>query len=149
MQRYSAAFVSLFLLLAFVEQSAVGQEARPDMIAIIGATLVDGSGRALRRGAVVLVRGDEIIAVGRRSSTKVPKGARVIDARGLVLAPGFIDTHNHSGGGLAREPGAASQVSQGITTVLLGQDGGSEYPIANYLAQRQKQPRSLSMCLPS
>ncbi|MEJ7615726.1 MAG: D-aminoacylase [Pyrinomonadaceae bacterium] len=116
-----------------------------ETIAIVGATLIDGSGGAPVRGAVVILKGDEIIAVGRRGSLKVPRGARIIDARGLVLAPGFIDTHNHSGGGFARDPSAATQVSQGITTVLLGQDGGSEYPIAEYLTKLEQSPVAVNV----
>ena len=55
-------------------------------------------------------------------------------ARGLVLAPGFIDAHNHSDRGFTTDPSAASQVSQGITTVVIGQDGGSPFPVGEYLA---------------
>ena len=59
----------------------------------------------------------------------------MIDATGLVLAPGFIDAHNHSTDGLDNDPDAVTQVSQGITTVLLGQDGSSPFPVRDYLAQ--------------
>ena len=54
---------------------------------------------------------------------------REVDATGLVLAPGFIDAHNHSTGGLDNDPDAATQISQGITTALLGQDGSSPFPM--------------------
>ena len=100
------------------------------VVAITGGTLVDGSGAPPVANATIVIRGDRIIAVGARTA---PRGARRIDATGLVIAPGFIDMHNHSGGGLQRDPSAASQVSQGITTVVLGQDGVSEYPISGYL----------------
>src|SRR6266576_6413581 len=68
----------------------------PTVIAITGATLVDGSGRAPLRDSVVIIRGDLIEAVGKRNQIRVPDDASVIQARGLVVAPGFIDTHNHS-----------------------------------------------------
>ena len=61
-------------------------------------------------------------------------GDAVIHAEGLIPAPGFIDTHNHSGAGLETEPGAESQVSQGITTLLPGQDGTSAPPIGKAVA---------------
>jgi N-acyl-D-amino-acid deacylase len=51
----------------------------------------------------------------------------------LAIAPGFIDTHNHSDRGLDEDPTAATQVSQGITTIAVGQDGGSALPIGEYL----------------
>ena len=46
-------------------------------------------------GAAVVLRGDSIVAVGRRGQVKIPADAQVIDARGMVVSPGFIDSHNH------------------------------------------------------
>ena len=114
-------------------------------VVILGATLIDGSGRAPIRNSAVVIKGDSIVAVGRRGRVKVPSDARVIDGRGLVLAPGFIDAHNHSDRGFATDPSAASQVSQGITTVVVGQDGGSPFPVAQYLAGLDRVPIALNV----
>src|SRR5262245_30949775 len=116
-----------------------------DTIAITGATLIDGSPRAPIKNTVVLIRGDSISAVGRAKQIKIPEGARVINAQGLVLAPGFIDTHNHSDRGLDQDPSAATQVSQGITTIAVGQDGGSEFPIGEYLKKLDDHPVALNV----
>ena len=86
---------------------------------IAGADLADGSGAALRRANVRFVN-DRIVSVG--SVTPQP-GDIVVDGNGLVVAPGFIDIHNHSAGGLANDPAAETQVAQGITTVVVGPDG--------------------------
>jgi N-acyl-D-amino-acid deacylase len=110
--------------------------------AIVGATLVDGSGAPAMANATVIVRGDRIDSVGTSS---IPRGANVIDARGLTLAPGFIDMHNHSGGGLRDDPAAMTQVSQGITTVVLGQDGGSALPVGEYLAKLEREPVAVNV----
>jgi N-acyl-D-amino-acid deacylase len=114
-------------------------------IVILGATLIDGSGRAPLRDSAVVFRGDSIVAVGRRGQVRIPKDARVIDARGLVVAPGFIDAHNHSDRGFTADPSAASQVSQGITTVVIGQDGGSPFPVGEYLAGLDENPIALNV----
>lgn len=114
-------------------------------ILILGATLIDGSGRAPLRDSAVVIRGDSIVAVGRRGQVKVPRDARVIDARGMVVAPGFIDAHNHSDRGFSTDPSAASQVSQGITTVVIGQDGGSPFPVGEYLARLDQNPIALNV----
>ena len=114
-------------------------------VVILGATLIDGSGRAPIRNSAVVIKGDSIVAVGRRGQIKVPSDARVIDARGLVLAPGFIDAHNHSDRGFTTDPSAASQVSQGITTVVVGQDGGSPFPVGQYLAGLDRDPIALNV----
>jgi N-acyl-D-amino-acid deacylase len=114
-------------------------------IVILGATLIDGSGRPPIRDSAVVIRGDSIVAAGRRGQVKIPADARVIDARGMVVAPGFIDAHNHSDRGFTADPSAASQVSQGITTVVIGQDGGSAFPVGEYLAKLDNNPIALNV----
>ena len=115
------------------------------VIAITGATLIDGSGRPAVKDSVVILEGDSIKEVGRRGHLGIPKNARVIDAQGLVLAPGFIDTHNHSDRGLREDPAATTQVSQGITTVSVGQDGGSPLPVGEYLSQLDQNKVALNV----
>jgi N-acyl-D-amino-acid deacylase len=108
---------------------------------IVNANFVDGTGAPARRAAVRVVDG-RIAEVGEIRPTG---GDRVVDARGLVLAPGFIDTHNHSTDGLLTEPLAASQISQGITTLVVGQDGSSPWPIADYLGRLRREPASVNV----
>ena len=110
---------------------------------IAGAQIADGTGAPLRRADVRIV-GDTIREVG---SVTPHQDDRVVDATGLVLAPGFIDTHNHSTDGLDDEPDAVSQISQGITTVLLGQDGGSPFPVRDYLARRRTNASNLNVAV--
>ena len=114
-------------------------------VAIVGATLIDGSGRGAITDAVVLLKNDTIVAAGKRNQVQVPSGARVIDATGMVVAPGFIDAHNHSDRGFSSDPSAASQVSQGITTVVVGQDGGSPFPVGEFLQNLDKNPLALNV----
>ncbi len=86
-----------------------------------GAVVYDGTGAPPIEADVALA-GDRIVAVGRNLSTV---GAEVIDLRGLALAPGFIDPHAHGEMGLLIHPNAESKIRQGVTTQILGQDGGS------------------------
>jgi len=104
---------------------------------IVGADLADGTGAPLRKANVRIV-GDRIAAVG---SVTPRRGDTVVDGKGLVVAPGFIDIHNHSASELTSDPAAESQVAQGITTVVLGPDGGSPWPIGESLAERRRRPR--------
>ena len=117
----------------------------PLIIVIIGATLIDGSGRAPIKDSVVVIENDRIVAVGRRGRVRIPQEARVIDARGMVVAPGFIDAHNHSERGFQTDPSAASQVSQGITTIVVGQDGGSPFPVGEFLDNLDQKPIALNV----
>src|SRR5262245_46663177 len=88
--------------------------------------LIDGTGSPRVR-ADVAVRGDRIAAVGQLVESPA---RRVIDARGLVVAPGFIDVHTHADGWLLLEPNLVCKTSQGITTEILMSDGISYAPLA-------------------
>jgi N-acyl-D-amino-acid deacylase len=114
---------------------------KPNTLLIEGARIADGSGGELR-AADVRVRGDRIAEIG---TLKPRRGERVLDGKGLVLAPGFVDVHSHASGRLAEDPLVPSQVSQGITTVVLGPDGGSPWPIAAYLAERRAGPPAVNI----
>jgi len=112
-----------------------------DSFVVTGAQVADGTGKALQ-AVSVRVEGDTITAVG----TFAPKkGERVLDGKGLVLSPGFIDVHNHSTEGLLSDPLAESQVSQGITTVVQGPDGESPWPIAEYLDKLRQAPPAVNV----
>jgi imidazolonepropionase-like amidohydrolase len=65
------------------------------LVAIVGATVIDGNGGAPVSDATIVVRGRRIVAVGPRASTPVPKDARVVSAGGKYATPGFIDTNVH------------------------------------------------------
>ena len=108
---------------------------------IVGARIADGTGAPLKSGHV-RIHGDTIVRIGNFRPTKAD---RIIDAQGLILAPGFIDPHNHSDRGLLNEPNAVSQVSQGITTVLLGQDGSSGFPVSEWLKSHRDHPSALNV----
>ncbi|MFN7944080.1 MAG: D-aminoacylase [Blastocatellia bacterium] len=108
---------------------------------IKGGTVIDGSGGPARRADVRLT-GDRIAEIG---SLKPRPGERVIEAKGLTIAPGFIDLHNHSERGLDNEPAARSQVLQGITTLAVGPDGGSPFPVAQYLERRRQRASAVNV----
>jgi N-acyl-D-amino-acid deacylase len=110
---------------------------------IINAQVADGTGAPLRK-ANVRIADDRIAAIG---DFKPARDDRVIDAQGLVLAPGFIDIHNHSTEGLDRDPLATTQIAQGITTVLLGADGDSPWPIGPWLETRKGNPAALNLAV--
>lgn len=127
-------FCLIALSLVVPAQKSVKSESKGSVL-IAGGTLIDGSG-ARRREVDIRIAGDRIRQIGK---LKPLAGERVIDAKGLIVAPGFIDIHNHSERGFANDPNAKSQVLQGITTLAIGPDGGSPFPIADYFDWLEKQ----------
>ena len=104
------------------------------MTRIANGLIIDGSGRPGFIGDI-LVDGDRIVAVEPREAehqdarTPGQTGSDVlIDATGCLVTPGFIDAHTHSDAYLVIEPDAPSKISQGITTEINGQCGGSVVP---------------------
>ena len=98
---------------------SVGSVAQPKtaVTAIVGGMVFDGTG-ANPQSATVLIEGDRIVAVG--SGIAVPRGARIIDAKGKAVLPGFIDVHTHwtPGGSPATTPQiATAYIKSGVTTV--------------------------------
>lgn len=92
---------------------------------IRNANVLDGSGAAAERADVALC-GDRILAVGpalRCASTQV------VEAEGRVLAPGFIDVHTHDDLAVIRRPAMLPKLSQGVTTVIVGNCGISAAPV--------------------
>jgi dihydroorotase/N-acyl-D-amino-acid deacylase len=102
----------------------------PYDVLITNARIVDGTGSPAFSGDVAIT-GRQIVRV---STTRIPRDSalRVIDARGHVLAPGFIDMHAHLDP-LFRMPDAQSAARQGVTLALGGPDGGGPWPFGAYL----------------
>lgn len=121
----------LLLLVAAGHTVLFAGPAAAQSVLIRGARVVDGTGSP-GRSASVRVEGARIAAVG---TLEARPGEDVVDATGLVLAPGFIDTHSHHDRGLLETPEALGAVSQGITTIVVGQDGGSRLPLGRFMDQ--------------
>jgi len=121
----------LFLLAAALLAAPLSAQQQVDVL-IRGGTVVDGTGAA-PRVADVGIRGDRITFVGNAPSSFV--AGRTIDARGLVVAPGFIDPHTHTAGDLSNAQRHANlpYLMQGVTTVVTNNDGGGSIEIGKLL----------------
>ena len=92
--------------------------------------------------ADIAVRGDTIVRIAPQIDVQAKK---VVDARGQVIAPGFIDIHVHARDGIFNVPTADNYVRQGVTTLIEGPDGRSPLPIAPFLDKRRRDARNAEL----
>jgi N-acyl-D-amino-acid deacylase len=121
--------VARFLVaLSFIVANPAAQTPRYDLV-ITGGGVIDGTGRPAKR-ADVAIKGGRIAAIGT-----IPRAdaTEVIDAAGLIVAPGFIDVHTHADD-LAEHPRAENFVRMGVTTVVAGNCGTSALDISKAFA---------------
>jgi predicted amidohydrolase YtcJ len=129
----------LWTTLAVLGLMAIAGAAEPDQggrpiaadIILKAGTVVDGTGAPARK-ADVAIRGERIVAVGM---FEPGPEAKVIDATGLIVAPGFIDLHTHSDEGITKTKTRANlnYQTQGVTTIVTGNCGGGALDVGKYL----------------
>ncbi len=130
----------LGLLLSLSLLLSVGQ-ARADIL-LTNALIYDGTGSPPFR-ADARIQGSRIVAVGEHLEPRA--GEAVRDQKGLALAPGFIDMHSHGNRGLLKDLDAATVSRQGVTTILVGQDGESDFPLADFFARLSATPAAINV----
>ena len=116
-------------------------------VILAGGIIYDGTGDSPVQTDIGIV-GNQILAFGDLTNYNAENR---IDISGLAVTPGFIDIHSHAVGGailssgLYRNPEAENYLRQGVTTVIVGQDGSSAYPIDEYLSQLAKIPAAINV----
>jgi N-acyl-D-amino-acid deacylase len=103
-------------------------------VLIKGGMILDGTGGPVWK-ADLGITGDSIAALDSIPSTQA---AKVIDASGLYICPGFVDIHTHSDSSIASYPTADSRVRQGITTEITGNCGYSAAPLTGVNAEKRR-----------
>ncbi|MEO8503527.1 MAG: D-aminoacylase [Acidobacteriota bacterium] len=147
LSEYSRRSIALFAIIALgagcrtaTPAPAPDRAMRPSTL-FVHALLLDGTG-APARSAAVRVRAGQIAEVGDLAPQP---GEEIVDAKGLVLAPGFIDTHSHADRDFDEHRDALGAVSQGITTVVVGQDGDSPKSLAQWFADLERHPVAVNV----
>ena len=102
--------------------------------------IVDGTGAQSYKGAV-RISGNKIAEVGNLTENQ---GEQVVDGKGKVLAPGFIDSHSHHFSSLMEHPEGIPNASQGVTSIIIGQDGES-YLMDTLMAMMQAKPVAINV----
>jgi len=125
----------LCCVLMALASTVCAQGIRYDLV-IAHGRVYDGTGNPWFVGDVAVV-GDSIAAIG-----KLPPhtAGQTIDARGLAVSPGFVDTHSHGRRGIFAVPTAENVTRQGVTTLIEGPDGGSPLPLKPFLDKLRATP---------
>ena len=131
--------LSIFFSLLFLGFLACTEPAPPDSTLIKNVLIVDGMGSKPYKGAL-RISAEKIYEVGQLSEKS---GEQVVDGEGKVLAPGFIDTHSHHD--LSSMTDYMAAMSQGISTIIVGQDGFSKYPIKDFFQKVEDKPGTLNI----
>lgn len=133
-------YLYIFLIWGLLA-AAMSAMAQPYDLVLRNARIVDGTGSPWYRGDIA-IRGDIIARIALVISEPA---ARVIDVKGAVVAPGFIDLHTHAIRGIFQVPTADNYIRQGVTTILEGPDGGSPVPLKPFLDKLEVLPKSINI----
>lgn len=114
------------LILLFIPAASLAQDCD---ILIKNGKIIDGTGNSWYYGNIA-VKDGKILKIGRDVN---PPAKKIIDAKGLIVAPGFIDVHTHLEGDEIREPNATNFILDGVTTCITGNCGSSNVDIGKYL----------------
>lgn len=117
-------YILFFLLVA---PSLVFSQITPDII-ITNGRILDGTGNSWFH-ADIAVKGDKIVSIKKGLAVQFPN-AKIIDAKNMVVSPGFIDVHAHIEGSIFERPTANNYIYDGVTSVVTGNCGGSADDIA-------------------
>jgi N-acyl-D-amino-acid deacylase len=134
----------VFVFVVFVTPTRTQTPAAPYDVLIRGGRVLDGSGNPWL-SADIGIRSGRIVDVGRIGNAQA---ARVIEAKGLTVTPGFIDVHSHSSEGLAGNLKDGRQlIAQGITTVAINPDGGGPFDLRTQRAGYEQRGSGVNVAL--
>src|SRR5688572_4074193 len=128
------------LFFLFLTQTIFAQQNQYDIL-ILNGKIIDGNGNSWFYGDVAIKDG-RIIKIGRLQAASAQK---TIDARGLIVAPGFIDVHAHIENGVFERPTADNYIYDGVTTVITGNCGGSADDLKNFFRRIDSMKTSINI----
>jgi len=142
MQKRTLLLLALLVVVATLSSSrrAASASAEFDLI-VSGGRVMDGTGNPWFK-ADVAVKDGRIAEIGRIDSSRA---ARVIDAKGLIVAPGFIDVHTHIEGGIFELPAAENFLRMGVTSVVTGNCGSSALPLGDWFSRLKQNGVSINI----
>ncbi len=142
---FNMQITTLFLLLVFVLSSVPAipaQTAERFDLVIVNARIIDGTGNPWFRGSIAVKKG-KIVQVGRFDD-EAGSATKRIDAKGQIVAPGFIDVHAHTEN-IYDHPNAENFIRMGVTTLVTGNCGGSVTNVGEFLGRISEKPLAVNL----
>src|ERR1044071_3832371 len=136
-------FIALLPVLPFFVSTSQATGPEYDTV-IINGRIVDGTGNPWMYGSVA-IKDDRIIKVG---AVDARRAARVIDAKGMIVAPGFIDVHTHVESSLADNPTADNFAYMGVTSMVTGNCGSSDTQVGDFFSRLESKGISVNVATP-
>lgn len=142
MQKRTLLVLALFVVAAILVADRRASSSAADFDLIISrGRVVDGTGNPWFEADIAVKEG-RIVEIGRIDPSRA---AKVIDARGLIVAPGFIDVHTHIEGGITHLPTAENFLQMGVTSVVTGNCGGSALPLGEWFTKLENTGISINI----
>jgi len=130
--------VTALLLVSLLALPALAED-----LVLVNGTIIDGTGKA-RALASVRIRDDKVTDIG---VFKPMPGEMVLDVKGMIVAPGFVDLQSLSPSAIGKDPAAASLIAQGVTTAVLGSDGTGPYSVEDFMLPFDEKPTALNIAM--
>lgn len=131
--------ILLFPFLIF-NLSCHSQEKHDYDIVFVNGLIIDGTGNSAYRADIGIADG-----IIKKIGKITKQGKVVVDIEGKIISPGFIDTHSHHDEGMFKMSHMLAAVSQGITTIFIGQDGFSDYPLSELVDRIHNHPIAVNI----
>ncbi len=142
MQKRTLLFLALLVGVTILSSNRLAASAPADFDLIIsGGRVIDGAGNPWFK-ADIAVKDGRIAEIGQINPSRA---ARVIDAKGLIVAPGFIDVHTHIEGSIVDLPAAENFLRMGVTSVVTGNCGGSALPLSDWFSRLEQKGVSINI----
>jgi N-acyl-D-amino-acid deacylase len=136
--KYNMRIVAPFILVSLLAGPAFAQN-----LVLVNGTIIDGSGK-VRAAGNVRIRDGKIADMG---AFKPAAGEMLIDVKGLIVAPGFIDFQTLSPAAIEKDLSGGLLISQGVTTAVLGSDGSGPYSIEEFMLPFDEKPAALNIAM--
>jgi N-acyl-D-amino-acid deacylase len=136
--KYNMRHVTALFLVSLLALPALAED-----VVLVNGAIIDGTGKAR---SLANIR----IADGKLSDVGVFKplpGEKILDVKGMIVAPGFVDLQSLSPSAIEKDPGAAAWIAQGVTTAVLGSDGTGPYSVEDFMLPFDDKPPALNIAM--